>query len=154
MLTAPGGDAFAADGKPVNFLLFGGAAHLRRRVGIGDPNGPQAGWRHAFGYTQPGSTLSFASGGPLSRAATEAFVALPTTSAEQVGTTPAAEAFSDRNQRNPEVGLRCWRTASKPLGVGRQLKPILPRQCTPIPLHSSQSIRKDWQYRTRRPIAD
>ena len=52
MLTAPGGDAFAADGEPVNFLLFGGTAHLRRRVGIGDPNGPQVGWRRAFGNTQ------------------------------------------------------------------------------------------------------
>ncbi|HDR9771946.1 TPA: hypothetical protein QDC27_007643 [Burkholderia cepacia ATCC 25416] len=52
MLTAPGGDAFAADGEPVNFLLFGGTAHLRRRVGIDDPNGQQAGWRRAFGNTQ------------------------------------------------------------------------------------------------------
>ncbi|MBH9685896.1 hypothetical protein [Burkholderia cepacia] len=96
MLTAPGGDAFAADGEPVNFLLFGGTAHLRRRVGIGDPNRPQVSWRRAFGNTrqypaipsntQPGSTLSFASGGPLFRTAIVAFVALTTTSAEQVGT--------------------------------------------------------------------
>ncbi|MCA8353325.1 hypothetical protein [Burkholderia cepacia] len=52
VFTAPGGDAFAADGEPVNFLLFGGTAHLRCRVGIGDPNEPQAGWRRAFGNTQ------------------------------------------------------------------------------------------------------
>lgn len=52
MFMAPGGDAFAADGGPVNFLLFGGTAHLRRRVGIDDPNEPQAGWRRAFGNTQ------------------------------------------------------------------------------------------------------
>ncbi len=36
--------------------------------------------------TQPGSTVSFASGGPLFRTAIVAFVALTTTSAEQVGT--------------------------------------------------------------------
>ncbi|WP_155636341.1 hypothetical protein [Burkholderia cepacia] len=117
MLTAPGGDAFAADGEPVNFLLFGGTAHLRCRVGIGDPNRPQVGWRRAFGNTrrypaipsntQPGSTLSFASGGPLFRTAIVAFVALTTTSAEQVGTTSAAEAFSECTQRNPEAGLHC-----------------------------------------------
>jgi len=52
MLTASGGDAFAADGGPVNFILFGGTAHLRRRVGIGDSNGPPVGWRRAFGNTQ------------------------------------------------------------------------------------------------------
>ncbi|WP_155634786.1 hypothetical protein [Burkholderia cepacia] len=52
VFTAPGGDAFAADGEPVNFLLFGGTAHLRRRVGIDDPSGQQVGWRCAFGDIQ------------------------------------------------------------------------------------------------------
>ncbi|WP_124474857.1 hypothetical protein [Burkholderia cepacia] len=52
MFTAPGGDAFAADGESVNFLLFGGTAHLRCRVGIGDPNRPQVSWRRAFGNTR------------------------------------------------------------------------------------------------------
>ncbi|WP_185735102.1 hypothetical protein [Burkholderia cepacia] len=118
VFTAPGGDAFAADGEPVNFLLFGGTAHLRRRVGIGDPNGPQVSWRRAFGNTrrypaipsntQPGSTLSFASGGPLFRTAIVAFVALTTTSAEQVGTTSAAEAFSECTQRMHSTKSGSW----------------------------------------------
>ncbi|WP_175894015.1 hypothetical protein [Burkholderia cepacia] len=67
VFTAPGGDAFAADGEPVNFLLFGGTAHLRRRVGIGDPNRPQVSWRRAFGNTRrypaiPSNTQQYAAG--------------------------------------------------------------------------------------------